>query len=152
MTSEPSARTLAERWPEPLRVAVAATEADSLIRVPVASRALPLRAGRGRVICLGDAAYAMEPNQGQGGCQGIEDAWLLGVLAQRLAPDEILPAFQRRRLPRVRGYWRDSAIVGRAAHSASRVERTALRTVLALAPRWLDRQQILRRHVPPDYG
>ena len=114
--------------------AVARTSADSLIRIPICSRPMPRVMGRGRVICIGDAAHAMEPNQGQGACQAIEDAWLLGVLAQRLSPDAILPQFQKRRLPRVRGYWRDSAIVGRAAHSASRPQRTLLKTTPQPAP------------------
>ena len=142
----------AARWPEALRAAVARTPADSLIRIPIRSRPMPRAMGRGRVICIGDAAHAMEPNQGQGGCQAIEDAWLLGALAQRLTPEALLAEFQARRLPRIRGYWRDSAIIGRAAHAPSRFERRVLRTVLALAPNRLDRHQIRGRHRSPGYG
>lgn len=141
----------AQRWPEALRAAVERTPADSLIRIPIRSRPMPRALGAGRVICLGDAVHAMEPNQGQGACQGIEDAWLLGLLAQRLPPEAIPPELQKRRLPRVRGYWRDSALIGRAAHSVSRMERGALRTILAAAPRWLDRRQIVSRHRPPSH-
>jgi 2-polyprenyl-6-methoxyphenol hydroxylase-like FAD-dependent oxidoreductase len=142
----------AERWPSTLRAAVERTPAASLIRIPIRSRPIPRALGAGRVICLGDAAHAMEPNQGQGACQGIEDAWLLGSLAQRLPPEAILPVFQKHRLPRVRSYWRDSAIIGRAAHSASRLERDAQRAILAAAPRWLDRRQIVSRHRAPRFG
>jgi 2-polyprenyl-6-methoxyphenol hydroxylase-like FAD-dependent oxidoreductase len=142
----------AGRWPAEVRVAVASTAPESLIRVPIQSRPMPHRMGKGRVICIGDAAHAMEPNQGQGGCQAIEDAWLLGALAQRLPPEALLPEFQARRLARVRGYWRDSAIVGRAAHASSRLERSVLRGMLAAAPGWLDRRQIANRHRPPRYS
>ena len=138
-------------WPAAVRAAVAGTAPDSLIRIPIRSRPMPRAFGSGRVICIGDAAHAMEPNQGQGGCQGIEDAWLLGTLAQRLPPGALLAELQARRLSRVRGYWRDSAIVGRAAHSPSAFERGALRTMLALAPKGLDRRGIAARHTPPSY-
>ncbi|WP_432005285.1 FAD-dependent monooxygenase [Streptomyces parvus] len=43
----------------------------------------------GRVALLGDAAHAMTPNLGQGGCQAIEDAV---VLAHLLAGDTAVPA------------------------------------------------------------
>ncbi|MGW6578179.1 FAD-dependent monooxygenase [Streptomyces globisporus] len=43
----------------------------------------------GRVALLGDAAHAMTPNLGQGGCQAIEDAV---VLAHLLAGDTGVPA------------------------------------------------------------
>lgn len=32
---------------------------------------------RGRVVLLGDAAHTMAPDLGQGGCQAMEDAWVL---------------------------------------------------------------------------
>ena len=73
-------------------------------------------------------------------------------MTANLPPEALLAAFQARRLPRVRGYWRDSAFVGRAAHTSSRFERGAFRTTLAWAPNRLDRYQILRRYRPPGYG
>ncbi|MCD9904160.1 FAD-dependent monooxygenase [Streptomyces sp. MT29] len=43
----------------------------------------------GRVALLGDAAHAMTPNMGQGGCQAIEDAV---VVAHLLSDDADVPA------------------------------------------------------------
>lgn len=55
-----------------------------------------------RVALLGDAAHAMAPDLGQGGCQAMEDAW---VLAQALSEygdlSEALEAYDRARVDRV---------------------------------------------------
>jgi 2-polyprenyl-6-methoxyphenol hydroxylase-like FAD-dependent oxidoreductase len=142
----------AAAFPERVSAAVAATDPGSLIALSIDARAVPRRLGRGRVICVGDAAHAMEPNQGQGGCQGIEDAWVLGVLAQRLPPEAILPELERLRLSRIRRAMVDSALVGRAAHSSSALTRTALRALLRLPPRFIDRRQFLARIAPPRYA
>jgi 2-polyprenyl-6-methoxyphenol hydroxylase-like FAD-dependent oxidoreductase len=141
----------AATFPDRVAAAVSATAPGSLIALAIAARPAPHRLGRGRVICIGDAAHAMEPNQGQGGCQGVEDAWALGVLARRLPPEAILPEFERLRLPRIRQAMFDSAFVGRAAHSSSAVTRTMLRALLRLPPGFVDRRQFLGRIAPPRY-
>lgn len=137
----------------PARVgkAVAGTAPGSLITLSISARSVPRRLGRGRVICIGDAAHAMEPNQGQGGCQGIEDAWALGVLAQRLPPEAILPELERLRLGRIRRAMFDSALVGRAAHAPSRLVRAGLRALLRLPLPSVDRRQFLGRIAAPRY-
>ena len=59
----------------------------------------------GNVVLIGDAVHAMMPNLGQGGCQAIEDAY---VLSQELANtksteklEEALQTFYRKRILRV---------------------------------------------------
>lgn len=138
-------------FPRRVADAVAATDPTSLIALAISARAAPRRLGRGRIICLGDAAHAMEPNQGQGACQGIEDAWALGVLARRLPPAAILPELERLRLSRIRRAMFDSAFVGRAAHSSSATVRLVLRGILGMPPRFIDRRQFLTRIAPPRY-
>jgi 2-polyprenyl-6-methoxyphenol hydroxylase-like FAD-dependent oxidoreductase len=64
---------------------------------------LPETAWRsGRVVLIGDAAHAMSPMMGQGGCMAIEDAC---VLAEELGRDSDIPAaltaFVERRQQRV---------------------------------------------------
>jgi 2-polyprenyl-6-methoxyphenol hydroxylase-like FAD-dependent oxidoreductase len=64
---------------------------------------LPETAWRnGRVVLIGDAAHAMSPMMGQGGCMAIEDAC---VLAEELGRGSDIPAaltaFAERRQPRV---------------------------------------------------
>jgi len=138
-------------FPERVGGTIAATDPASLIRLAINARAVPRRLGKGRVICIGDAAHAMEPNQGQGGCQGIEDAWALGLLAQRMPPESILPELERLRLPRIRQAMFDSTFVGHAAHSRSTLVRAASRTLLKLTPLGAARRQFLSRIAVPRY-
>jgi 2-polyprenyl-6-methoxyphenol hydroxylase-like FAD-dependent oxidoreductase len=141
----------AAAFPARVGTAVAATEPATIIALAINARTVPRRLGRGRVICIGDAAHAMEPNQGQGGCQGIEDAWALGVLARRLPPDAVLAELERLRLPRIRRAMAGSALVGRAAHSSSALVRRGLRLLLEAPPRSIDRRQFVGRIAPPRY-
>ena len=68
---------------------------------------------RGRVVLLGDAAHAMTPDLGQGGCQALEDAV---VLAARVAAGGVtagLAAYTAERLPRATRIARRSRSLGR---------------------------------------
>lgn len=85
----------------PTGLVIAATDPDALIPFSIHARGIPRRLGQGRIICVGDAAHAMEPNMGQGGCQAIEDAAALGAAASRTRPDGLLKEFERLRLKRV---------------------------------------------------
>lgn len=40
-----------------------------------------------RVVLLGDAAHGMAPDLGQGGCQAMEDAWVLAQVVQKALED-----------------------------------------------------------------
>ena len=51
---------------------------------------------------LGDAAHAMTPNIGQGGCQAMEDAWVLAqCIAAAGSVPEALAAYEQQRAERV---------------------------------------------------
>ncbi|MGA6166977.1 FAD-dependent monooxygenase [Amycolatopsis magusensis] len=69
---------------------------------------------RGNVALLGDAAHAMPPFLGQGGCQSIEDAVVLAAAAARYDDvDSVLAHYDRERRPRSQRIARNSAKMGR---------------------------------------
>ena len=69
-------------WHEPIPSLIAG--ASDILRTDIHCIDQPLpQLHRGRVAVLGDAAHAMAPNLGQGGCQAIEDAVVLAAYAGR---------------------------------------------------------------------
>ena len=71
---------------------------------------------RGAVVLAGDAAHAMTPNLGQGACQALEDAVVLGTV---VATGDGLAAYDRQRRPRTQMITRRSHRIGAAAQWAS---------------------------------
>lgn len=53
---------------------------------------------RGRLVLVGDAAHAMTPNLGRGGCEALVDAVTLGRLLGELPVEEALAAYDRDRV------------------------------------------------------
>ncbi|MFD0961224.1 FAD-dependent monooxygenase [Paenibacillus chungangensis] len=66
------------------------------------------------IALVGDAAHAMTPNLGQGACQGIEDAYILGLSLSR-HPDHGLQEYEKKRLHRANTFVNMSRRVGAMA-------------------------------------
>jgi 2-polyprenyl-6-methoxyphenol hydroxylase-like FAD-dependent oxidoreductase len=86
----------------PIRDFIAAVETDTAIHCAPVEWLPGVAWGNGQVILIGDAAHAMSPMMGQGGCMAIEDGFVLADELRRSAdiPDA-LAAFARRRGSRV---------------------------------------------------
>jgi 2-polyprenyl-6-methoxyphenol hydroxylase-like FAD-dependent oxidoreductase len=122
---------LAERFADfaaPVREYLAAVECDSDIHcAPV--EWLPDVAWRaGRVVLIGDAAHAMSPMMGQGGCMAIEDALVLGEELRRDGGiPSALAAFVERRRPRVDWVREQSQALGDLVRLPADIRDRALR-------------------------
>lgn len=69
-----------QRWHDPIASLIEQSAEDTILESRIVDR-LPIPTWHaGRLVLIGDAAHPMTPNLGQGGCQAIEDAVVLGHL------------------------------------------------------------------------
>src|SRR5689334_13852347 len=73
-------------WAAPIPDLLAATDPDGVLRNDLYDRSPARRWSAGPVVLVGDAAHPMRPHLGQGGCQALEDAAVLGAFLD-LSPD-----------------------------------------------------------------
>ena len=139
-----------DRWPDGIALAVRATPPDRLIAFDCHARDAPRRLGRGRILCVGDAAHAMEPNLGQGACQALEDAVALSAAARSEPPDRIVTAVEALRLSRLRSLVSQSRQGGYGTHAPVPVQRM-VRTALSIIPDGIHHRMIAQTHRMPDY-
>jgi len=109
-------------WPEVARAAVAATEPGAVFRNDIIDRPPTRDWGRGRVTLLGDAVHATTPNLGQGACQALEDAVVLGhALKGSGDPTAGLRAYEAARRDRTAFVQTTSWRLGRLLQAESRL-------------------------------
>jgi 2-polyprenyl-6-methoxyphenol hydroxylase-like FAD-dependent oxidoreductase len=118
-------------WHDPIPALLAAADPGSVLHHDLYD--LPPLAAytSGRVVLAGDAAHAMTPNLGQGACQALEDAVVLGTV---LASGGGLTAYDRLRRPRTQMIARRSRQVGAAGQWASPAAVKLRDTALRLLP------------------
>ncbi|HEX5772130.1 MAG TPA: FAD-dependent monooxygenase [Nocardioidaceae bacterium] len=129
-------RRIFGHWHDPIPRLLDATPAGSVLR----SDLFHLRPGpdtyvHRRVALLGDAAHAMTPHLGQGACQAIEDAVVLGDLLDEGDVDEALAEYDRVRRPRTREVARMSRLSGRLGQQLTNPLAVSVRNrLLKVAP------------------
>ncbi len=101
---------------DPITDIIQATPSDKIVRTDLHDFQ-PLRTWYANRICLiGDAAHATTPNMGQGGCQAIEDSWVLARCLQTVDNvKEAFHIFQTLRLPKARYVVNTSYQIGKMA-------------------------------------
>ena len=151
MPDLPACRSAAEGWPFSIGEAIAATPHDALIPFAVHAKPPPRTLCAPGIIRVGDAAHAMEPNLGQGACQGLEDAAALQAIAAAVRPSRVAHHYERLRLKRARMFVRESAQARFGAHgpvAAQFLIRAALRAV----PAAIAERQMRAMQTMPDYA
>jgi len=104
-------------WAAPIPDLLAATDPDGVLRNDLYDRSPARRWSAGPVVLVGDAAHPMRPHLGQGGCQALEDAAVLGAFLD-LSPDLPLAfaAFESFRRRRVRAIAGEARLIGRVVN------------------------------------
>lgn len=103
-------------WHAPIGELIEATDASAILRNDIYDRPGLKSWGRGCVTLLGDAAHPMTPYLGQGGCQALEDAVVLGhCLREARTVEAALRAYERQRIPRANALVDRSRLIGRVA-------------------------------------
>jgi 2-polyprenyl-6-methoxyphenol hydroxylase-like FAD-dependent oxidoreductase len=95
------------------------TDPARVLRTELFDRPPSTAWGRDAVTLLGDAAHPMTPNLGQGGCQAIEDAWVLARELARDASPAGLRRYEAARQPRTRRFVEESWRFGKVSQSSS---------------------------------
>ncbi|KAK1266185.1 hypothetical protein QJS04_geneDACA014484 [Acorus gramineus] len=80
---------LFESWCSEVITLISETSESKILRRDVYDQDIIRSWGRGRVTLLGDAAHAMLPNLGQGGCMAIEDCYHLILELEKVATEGI---------------------------------------------------------------
>lgn len=147
----------ADLWPAPVPELIAATPASSVLQHEMLDRDQPRHWFDDRCVVIGDAAHAMQPGLGQGGCLAIEDAVVLASLwAQHGGGQATFATFERLRRRRVTAAVRMSRVAGRVLHGrsgralATVARRTPEPIAMRAAARFASRQSGLRALTLPE--
>ncbi|WP_328358317.1 FAD-dependent oxidoreductase [Mycobacterium sp. NBC_00419] len=125
-------------WAEPIPSMLAATDPAQVLRNDLYDRSPARCWAAGPVALVGDAAHPMRPHLGQGGCQALEDAAVLGAFVG-LHPDlpRAFASYAAFRRHRVAALVRESRTIGRIVNLRPAALSGALSRATVLLPEFL---------------
>ncbi|WP_436494571.1 FAD-dependent monooxygenase [Actinokineospora sp. HUAS TT18] len=106
-------------WAEPIPSILAAVDPAAVLRHDVYTQPPLDTFAKDNVVLVGDAAHAMAPYLGQGGCQALEDAASLAILADQDDLAAGLREYDRIRRPRAQLIVKRSLAVLKMVHTQS---------------------------------
>ncbi len=131
-------------WGSRVPALLASTPEDAILRTDISDRPPLARWGEGAVTLLGDAAHAMTPNLGQGACQALEDAYVLGRELSRASSLEAgLRAYEAARMARANAVVVAARRLGAVAQWQHPVACAARDALFRVMPQPLLERQIL---------
>jgi FAD-dependent urate hydroxylase len=91
-------------WAEPVQRLIARLDPERTNRVEIHDVEPLANLVSGRLALLGDAAHSTAPDLGQGGCQAMEDAWVLAncLLTTNVSVEDALLRYEHQRSERTR--------------------------------------------------
>ncbi|MGH3724071.1 MAG: FAD-dependent oxidoreductase [Mycobacterium sp.] len=108
-------------WADPIPHLLSKSDESLVLRGDIYDRGRLRRITGGRVVLVGDAAHPMRPHLGQGGCQSLEDAAVLGAAVSQMSGRSSLPSafrdYARRRRSRTRAVVNRSRHIGHATYA-----------------------------------
>ena len=103
----------------------------------------PIQSWSQEGICLiGDAAHATTPNLGQGACQAIEDAYVLGELLKKYDINTAFNQYPKLRMKKASRIVKQSWILGKVAHISNPVLMFLRNLVMRLTPATISLKQL----------
>jgi 2-polyprenyl-6-methoxyphenol hydroxylase-like FAD-dependent oxidoreductase len=130
-------------WHQPIEALIAATHEESILRNDIYDIDPLPHFVSGPIGLLGDAAHAMTPNMGQGACQAMEDAIVLGACLKKSASvTSALAEYEKRRMPRTRQFVLQSRRFGAIAQWQSAPLRLLRDAAIRAAPKGFTLRQM----------
>ena len=92
---------------------------------------------------MGDAAHATTPNMGQGACQAVEDAYVLGKLfGQGKSVKEIFAQYEKLRMKKAHFVVNTSWTIGKVAHFQNSVAVWLRNALVKAMPKSANEKQL----------
>jgi 2-polyprenyl-6-methoxyphenol hydroxylase-like FAD-dependent oxidoreductase len=97
----------------------------------------------GKVCLIGDAAHATTPNMGQGACQAVEDAYVIGRLfAQGRSAEEVFSQYEKLRMSKAHFIVNTSWKIGKVAHWENNAAIWLRNALVKITPAFVNEKQL----------
>lgn len=89
-------------WPKAVQSLISALDPTETNRLEISDIDPPASLVKGRIAILGDSAHATTPTLGQGGCQAMEDAWVISqsLVSTNISVADALKRYEKSRKAR----------------------------------------------------